>query len=174
MTSLPIIAVACGTHGCRAFGAVRRVRLKHVAMGLVEAPRLLCIGCGLEPQTVQSWPTAVMEGPDMPKITVHGGPSNAGEPQTAEPQTAGPAETPSPPAEPVAGQALGPAGHEAGGEAGDEAPSVARPPFDPNAHTVAEVQEYLQAASEQGDTDEVDRVLEAERAGKARKSLLTS
>lgn len=88
----------------------------------------------------------------MPKITVHGGPSNA-----AEPQTAGPAETPPPPADPVAGHV---------------APSDSRSLFDPGAHTVAEVQEYLQAASEQGDTGEVGRVLEAERAGKARKSLL--
>lgn len=40
--------------------------------------------------------------------------------------------------------------------------------FDPSDHTVAEVQEYLQDAG----GDERERVLDLERAGKARKGLL--
>jgi hypothetical protein len=39
--------------------------------------------------------------------------------------------------------------------------------FDPSEHTVAEVNEYLDA-----NPDDEDRVIEAERAGKARKALI--
>lgn len=45
---------------------------------------------------------------------------------------------------------------------------VAVEPFDPSEHTVAEVQDHLDAA----DDDERERVLAAEAAGKARKSIL--
>ena len=41
-------------------------------------------------------------------------------------------------------------------------------PFDPNDHSVAEVQEYLEGA----DDEERARVLDAEKAGQARKSLV--
>jgi len=158
MTALPMIAVACATQGCGAAGVVRRVRLKPASLGLVEVPRLRCTGCGCDARTIQGWPAMSIdeateeatEGTDMPKITVHGGPSNAAESVTA-------AETP--PVEPPAPL----------DQVGGDAPPA---PFDPNTHTVTEVQEYLQAAAGQGDTDEVGRVLEAERAGKARKTLL--
>lgn len=40
--------------------------------------------------------------------------------------------------------------------------------FDPNEHTVAEVQEHLAEA----DPSEAEQILEAEKAGKARKTVL--
>ena len=55
--------------------------------------------------------------------------------------------------------------------AGDPPPEPLPDPegaeFDPGAHTVAEVNEYLDA-----NPDDEDRVIEAERAGKARKALI--
>lgn len=51
-------------------------------------------------------------------------------------------------------------------ESGDQIPAAV--PFDPAAHSAAEVSEYLLAA----DTDEYNRVAEAERAGKNRSTAL--
>jgi hypothetical protein len=176
MTALPMIAVACATQGCGACGVVRRVRLKPAALGLVEAPRLLCTGCGLEPQTVQGWPAMstdeateeATEGTDMPKITVHGGPSNAAESVTAaETPPAEPAVEPAVAAPAPLDQNSGETGDQADDQAGSEAP-----PFDPAAHTVVQVNEYIAAAVARGDDTEAARVIEAERVGKARRGIL--
>lgn len=51
---------------------------------------------------------------------------------------------------------------------GEEPDDSGSEPFDPADHTLPEVREYLQGASE----DERERVLEAERNGKARKGIL--
>lgn len=72
----PLVLTACTTSGCRYEGASRRVQLRLVALGVVEIPRLGCLGCGAELRT--NW-LSVQEDP-MPKITRHGGPSNAAEP----------------------------------------------------------------------------------------------
>jgi hypothetical protein len=50
--------------------------------------------------------------------------------------------------------------------AGDDAPEIDGD-FDPGAHTVSEVEEYIAAHP-----DEAEAVLEAERTGKARVSLI--
>ena len=51
--------------------------------------------------------------------------------------------------------------------AGTNNPDPASDAFDPGAHTVADVEAYLDEHP-----DEIDRVLEAERAGKNRTTLL--
>ena len=85
---LPSVTVACGNEACRYVGRERRVHLRTAAPGVVEVPRLACAGCGLDMPTVTPWPP-VTESEDeaMPKITVHGGASNAAaepEPETGE------------------------------------------------------------------------------------------
>lgn len=52
-----------------------------------------------------------------------------------------------------------------------EAPPLALPEFDPEAHTVDEVNAHLQAAYDRGDVSEVDRVLADEGAGKNRSTI---
>jgi hypothetical protein len=75
---LPAVEVACTGPNCPAAGAgPRRVHLRPAAPGFVEMPVLLCTLCGRQARVVRPWP---MEE-DMPKITVHGGPSNAALPE---------------------------------------------------------------------------------------------
>lgn len=69
----PMLRVACTTGGCPAHGVVRRVRLRMVALGVVEAPPLLCAACRTAVKVVST----EQEGQDMPKITRRGGASNA-------------------------------------------------------------------------------------------------
>lgn len=57
---------------------------------------------------------------------------------------------------------------DAASPAPDSTSQEPAPAFDPGAHTVAEVNDHL----DQSDDDEVERVLAAERDGKARKSIL--
>lgn len=71
-SALPQMRVACGTHGCRAAGKVTVVLLASVAPNLVAVPALVCTLCGRQVQIVEGW-----KDNDMPKITRHGGPSNA-------------------------------------------------------------------------------------------------
>lgn len=76
---LPSLDVACGTKGCRAYDVVRRVYLRQAAPGVVELPTLACAVCGslvASLSKVDSWATGVEET-NMPKITRHGGASNA-------------------------------------------------------------------------------------------------
>jgi hypothetical protein len=74
------IEVRCLFEGCRADGQVRRVAVKLAALGVVELPRLVCTYCGCEVARVGGWRSDDAPGEqedDMPKITVHGGATNA-------------------------------------------------------------------------------------------------
>ncbi|MFF7947018.1 hypothetical protein [Streptomyces griseorubiginosus] len=92
-TVLPSVTVACGNAACRYEGRERRVHLRTAAPGVVEVPRLACAGCGLDMPTVTPWPPVTdSEDTEVPKITVHGGASNAdAEPEPVE-ETTGEAE----------------------------------------------------------------------------------
>lgn len=82
---LPSFQVQCQTDGCRARGKTQTVRLQNVAINLVQRPDLLCSLCGAAPVTVRPWQAPALsaeEGTDMPKVTRHGGPSNAGTPES--------------------------------------------------------------------------------------------
>lgn len=67
------ITVACDRRICPNLGVDRRVTLRQVALGVVDVPRLACAGCGCE--LAMSWPPP--EEKNVPKNTVHGGPTNA-------------------------------------------------------------------------------------------------
>jgi hypothetical protein len=72
---LPFLDVTCPLLGCRAEGNVRRVYLRAAAPGVVEMPhRLLCTCCGAAMKALASW---IDKETDVPKVTVHGGPTNA-------------------------------------------------------------------------------------------------
>ncbi|MET7944282.1 hypothetical protein [Streptomyces sp. NPDC005302] len=85
---LPSVTVACADSGCRYEGRERRVLLRTAAQGVLELPRLVCAGCGYDMPTVTPWPPVTEpEEEQMPKITVHGGPSVDGhvvDPETSE------------------------------------------------------------------------------------------
>lgn len=68
------VTVHCPADYCDAYGKQRRVVLRQVAMGIVEIPTLLCTACGS--RAAVRWPGQLKEDNDMPKITVHGGPTN--------------------------------------------------------------------------------------------------
>jgi len=83
---LPSVTVACGTSACQYEGRERRVHLRTAAPGVLEMPRLVCAGCGFDMPTVTPWPPVTdSEDEQMPKITVHGGPSIAGASVVDEP-----------------------------------------------------------------------------------------
>ncbi len=89
-TVLPSVTVACGNAACRYEGRERRVHLRTAAPGVVEVPRLACAGCGFDMPTVTPWPPVTdSEDTEVPKITVHGGASNA----DAEPEAGAVEET---------------------------------------------------------------------------------
>lgn len=74
----PMVTVECTTahDGCRFAGGPRRVRLSLLAPGVVELPTLLCAGCGST--LLITWPDPTAKEDDtMPKITVHGGSTDA-------------------------------------------------------------------------------------------------
>lgn len=80
--ALPFLTVACPGRDCTAYGVQRRVLLRTVAQGVVERPPLHCAACGRQVETVTE---EKQEDTDMPKITVHGGASNAAaEPEEGE------------------------------------------------------------------------------------------
>lgn len=86
-TVLPSLTVACGNAVCRHAGRERRVHLRTAAPGVLELPRLVCAGCGLDMPTVAPWPPVTDAEEDMPKITVHGGASHAADiPAEPEPE----------------------------------------------------------------------------------------
>ncbi|MEU8362326.1 hypothetical protein AB0C27_40540 [Nonomuraea sp. NPDC048882] len=79
---LPFLDVACGNADCPAFAVVRRVYLRSPAPGVVEVPKVLrCVRCWLAMPAL----AGSMEE-SMPKITRHGGASNA---RDAVPATGG-------------------------------------------------------------------------------------
>lgn len=76
---IPIaVTVHCPAEPCEVYGKQRRIVLRRAVMGVVELPTLLCEVCGS--QVAVRWPGEVRKEQDMPKITVHGGPSNASVP----------------------------------------------------------------------------------------------
>ncbi|MEU0465024.1 hypothetical protein ABZ215_13555 [Amycolatopsis sp. NPDC006131] len=118
------------------------------------------------------------EGQDMPKITVHGGASNANTETTVEIHGEvidgrhGERE-PLPEFDATTERVTEPVEQEATGDeaaeqeaTGDEAAGAE--PFDPGDHTVTEVMAYLD------DADDVERarVLDAEKAGKNRRGIV--
>lgn len=74
-----VVGVHCTNNDCPACGKQRRVVLQRVAMGVVGMPALLCEVCGCF--VAVQWPGELKEDNDMPKITVHGGPSDADGPR---------------------------------------------------------------------------------------------
>lgn len=79
---LPSVMVECANTGCRYGRRQRRVHLRTAAQGVLELPRLVCAGCGYDMPTVTPWPPVTEpEEEQMPKITVHGGASNAADPE---------------------------------------------------------------------------------------------
>lgn len=72
---VPSLTVCCPNQECPAEGAPKRVGLAQVVPGVLVLPRLLCARCGYELLNVTE--------DIVPKITVHGGPSNdAAEPDS--------------------------------------------------------------------------------------------
>lgn len=114
---LPFLDVVCPTSGCRAEGVVRRIHMPMIVPGVVEQPTYVCMPCSGVMLPVLGWPSPVggMEGTDMPKITRHGGPSNATERKHPGTGT---------PTEPVEMPADG-TGHEPTGDGSGEAPPPA-------------------------------------------------
>jgi len=82
---LPSLTVECANGACPHAGKRRRVHLRTAAPGVLEMPRLVCAGCGYDMPTVAPWPPVNESEDDMPKITVHGGASNAAELPEPEP-----------------------------------------------------------------------------------------
>lgn len=70
-----VAAVECRTENCEAHGRRQSVPLTEVAPGVLGLPSLWCAHCGREP-SVEA-PTHAEEENDMPKNSVHGGPTNA-------------------------------------------------------------------------------------------------
>lgn len=87
---LPSVTVACGNNVCLYEGRERRVYLRTAAPGVLELPRPVCAGCGLDMPTVTPWPP--VEEDSMAKIRVHGGVSDVNaepEPEAGEDISAG-------------------------------------------------------------------------------------
>lgn len=95
---VPSLTVACCNVACPAEGVERRVGLSQVVPGVLVLPRLVCARCGYELRNVSE--------DIVPKITVHGGATNAaaeaeaGEDVSAGTSSSTSSETPSPSAEP--------------------------------------------------------------------------
>ncbi|MGW8326478.1 hypothetical protein ACWGLE_01080 [Streptomyces sp. NPDC055897] len=65
---VPSVTVVCRTDYCPARGVERRIMLRVATPGVLERPALVCAACRLEL-------LKLTEDNDMPKITVHGGPT---------------------------------------------------------------------------------------------------
>lgn len=102
-----LVTTACTTRTCRYEGIRRQVALRLAALGVAELPTLVCVACGSHlPVT---WPGPA-EGEKMPKITRHGGATNAAE-DLGKPVPPAVVETPAPvkAAEPEHAKAVEPA-----------------------------------------------------------------
>ncbi|GGU13238.1 hypothetical protein [Streptomyces violascens] len=66
--AVPSVTVVCRTEYCPARGVERRLMLRAAAPGVLERPAPLCASCLLPMPELT-------EDHDMPKITVHGGPT---------------------------------------------------------------------------------------------------
>jgi hypothetical protein len=79
---LPVRVVQCRNSACPAVGITRRVPLRHAGPGVFEQPGLVCARCRAPMADVET-----SEEESMAKITVHGGPSNADDPDpVADPE----------------------------------------------------------------------------------------
>ena len=76
---LPYLDMVCLTEDCRAREVVRRVHQRSAAPGVLELPVLACAVCGAVMWAVGGWPVPARIRENMPKITRHGGASNAAE-----------------------------------------------------------------------------------------------
>lgn len=76
---LPVVVVACENQHCPAVGIPRRVVLRQTTPGVLERPVLVCARC-LHEMAVTNTATSDEEGVNVAKTTVHGGPSNADDP----------------------------------------------------------------------------------------------
>ncbi|GAA4924519.1 DNA-directed RNA polymerase subunit RPC12/RpoP [Nonomuraea thailandensis] len=74
---LPFLDVTCPTAGCRAEDVVRRIHQPMIVPGVVERPTYVCVSCGAVMLPVAGWPGLAGMEENMPKITRHGGPTNA-------------------------------------------------------------------------------------------------
>lgn len=83
--------VRCLGQDCDAYGVVRVVPVRLVAPGVVERPPLHCTGCDRFMETVGDEES----GDEMPKISVHEGPTNAADPGD-EPHEGGEESSPTP------------------------------------------------------------------------------
>ena len=82
---LASLTVAClpEDSGCRYGGVTRRVMLPQIVPGVIDMPDLRCASCGAAMARIE-------EGAqDMPKITAHGGPTNAADQSTEEESSPG-------------------------------------------------------------------------------------
>lgn len=80
-TASPLtVTVRCPGQECPAYGVRRVVSLRLAAPGVVERPPLLCASCGLHMAEIADEEQEKEE--DMPKTTVHNGPSIADTPET--------------------------------------------------------------------------------------------
>lgn len=77
----PTVTVRCGNKDCEEYGAQRQVPLRLAAPGVVERPSLHCLVCDWALETVHDEPTDDKEQ-DVPKVTVHNGPSIEGTEET--------------------------------------------------------------------------------------------
>jgi ribosomal protein L40E len=76
----PSTTVRCPGQECPAYGVKRVVALRLAAPGVVERVALHCLHCDRALETVTD--EEEREEQDMPKTTVHGGPSIEGAPET--------------------------------------------------------------------------------------------
>lgn len=110
---LPMVVVACRNEACPVVGVSHRVMLRAAAPGVLEQPGYVCGRC-LHPMSQQVDTEQEQEAEDVAKVTVHGGPSNADDPDQAVP-------------DPVTGDGGEP---DAGGSDGGEYPVTDDPDYD--------------------------------------------
>jgi hypothetical protein len=88
----PSTAVRCPGEDCEAYGVVRNVPVQLVAPGIEARPQMHCTACGRHVEVVHDEETG---DDDMPKVTLHGGASDAtfdgegGEESSPTPEEAG-------------------------------------------------------------------------------------
>ncbi len=110
---LPMVVVACRNDACPVVGVSHRVMLRAAAPGVLEQPGYVCGRC-LHQMSQQVDTEQEQEAEDVAKVTVHGGPSNADDPDQTVP-------------DPVTGDGAEP---DAGGSDGGEYPVTDDPDYD--------------------------------------------
>lgn len=77
----PSVTVRCPGEDCAVYSVKRVVALRAAAIGVLERPALHCAACDRALETVTD-NEEEQEEQDMPKTTVHGGPSIEGAPES--------------------------------------------------------------------------------------------